>query len=173
MRLLLILTALMLAIAAGVWWKTTRADAGDPEGALQTDPNWGVATFGAAPETPPAQPAVAAQPAAAKENLAVPAEAVLRNPHEKATQGDPKEPPLAANEIKPAAPALAAATDLRYTVKSGETLYRIVMRAYGTAPAELIAEVAKANGLKDPGALKAGQKLKLPSIAGWPAPKPL
>jgi LysM repeat protein len=173
MRLLLILTALMLAIAGGIWWKTTRADAGDPNGALQTDPNLGITTFGALPESPAAPPASGAgQPAPAAANASsekpIPADAVLRNPHERAAGSDPKEPQTAANEIKiPAAPPAPGT----HQVRSGETLYRIVLNAYGTAPPELIQEVAKANGLKDPSALKVGQKVKLPSIAGWPAPK--
>lgn len=182
MRLLLILTALMLAIAGGVWWKTTQAGAGDPDGALLTDPNLGIATFGAQNEAPPPAPGGTATPDAAadanaKKNLAVPAEAVLRNPHERATTGDPKEPPTAANEAPPpaAAPptaqAPAAPKEVAYVVKNGDTLYQIVKRAYGTAATELIADVAKANGLKDAGALKVGQKLKLPSLAGYPAPK--
>lgn len=166
----------MLAIAGGIWWKTTRADAGDPNGALQTDPNLGITTFGVLPETPASVPVANASnpqpaPASASKEKALPADAALKNPHERATSGDPKEPQTAANEIKsapviPAAPAAAG-----HLVKSGETLYRIVLNAYGTAPPELIQEVAKANGLKDPTALKVGQKVKLPSIAGWPAPK--
>lgn len=172
MRLLLILTALMLAIAGGIWWKTARAGEGDPNGALQTDPNLGITTFGAQPETP-AAPASAGGaspvPAAnASSEKAVPADAVLKNGHERATTGDPREPQTAANEVQLAVPA--APGTATHTVASGETLYRIVLKAYGTAPEQLVKEVAAANGLKDPGALKVGQKLKLPSIAGWPAP---
>ncbi len=183
MRLLLLLTALMLAIAGGVWWKTTRSADGDPNGALQTDPGLGIATFGAAPATnsgaaPDHAPPVAAPASSGRGDLALPSEAVLRNPHEQATNGDPKEPPTAANEVKPPpapvtppAAAAPATADRAYTVKSGDTLYQIVKRAYGTAPQELVADVAKANGMKDPSALKVGQKLKLPSLAGYPAPK--
>lgn len=172
MRLLLILTALMLAIAGGVWWKTTRASEGDPNGALQTDPNLGIATFGAPAEPPPAgADAAQAAPASGRGELAVPSEAVLRNPHEKATAGDPKEPPTAANETKPAPPAPPA--ELSYVVQGGDTLYQIVKRAYGSASPELIRDVAKANGMKDPGAIQKGQRLKLPALAGYPAPKAL
>jgi nucleoid-associated protein YgaU len=181
MRLLLILTALMLAIAGGVWWKTTQAGAGDPDGALLTDPNLGIATFGAQEVAPPPATTGAGTPqdATAKKDLTLPAEAVLRNSHERATAGDPKEPQTAANETAPlpAATPPAPATpptapkEVAYVVKSGDTLYQIVKRAYGSAATELIADVAKANGLKDAGALKVGQKLKLPSLAGYPAPK--
>jgi len=172
MRLLLILTALMLAIAGGIWWKTTRADEGDPNGALQTDPNLGITTFGAAPASPAAGAGQgAAAPAAASGEKPIPADAALRNPHERATGGDPKEPQTAANEIKiPAASASAPPAGM-HQVKSGETLYRIVLNAYGTAAPELVQEVAKANGMKDASALKVGQKVKLPTLAGWPAPK--
>lgn len=178
MRLLLILTALMLAIAGGIWWKTTRADEGDPNGALQTDPNLGVTTFGALPENPSSSTTAgagaetAAAPAAAGKEKPIPSDAVLKNAHERATSGDPKEPQTAANEL-PAAPAIAPATGKAssHQVKSGETLYRIVLNAYGTAPPELIKEVSKANGLKDAAAIKVGQKIILPSIADWPAPK--
>lgn len=174
MRLLLILTALMLAIAGGIWWKTTRADEGDPNGALQTDPNLGITTFGALPESPAAPAAGAGQaaPAAASGvEKPIPADAALRNPHERATGGDPKEPQTAANEIKVPAAAASAPPVGTHQVKSGETLYRIVLNAYGTAAPELIQEVAKANGMKDASALKVGQKVKLPTLAGWPAPK--
>lgn len=177
MRLLLILTALMLAIAGGVWWKTTRTPAGDPDGALKTDPNLGIATFGVQEPAPAAPPAPVAA-AAAGGDLALPGEAALRNPHERATTGDPKEPPTAANEapaVRPAAPAqppaAAPAGSVQHVVRSGETLYGIVKKAYGSASPELIADVAKANGLKDPGALKVGQKLTLPTLAGHPAPR--
>jgi len=182
MRLLLILTAMMLAIAGGIWWKTTRSGAGDPNGALQTDPNLGVSTFGAQPPASSEVNAAAKSavgitaPAAADKEKPLPADAVLKNGHERGTTGDPKEPQTAANETPPAVtpPAVSAPAPKEaasHVVKSGETLYRIVLNAYGTAPAELVKEVATANGMKDASALKVGQKLKLPSIAGWPAPK--
>jgi nucleoid-associated protein YgaU len=184
MRFLLVLTALMLAVAAGIWWKTTR-DSGDAPNALDPDPNLGAATFGLLPE--PAAPAPMKESAATPASLtretpaagkdaaplgqASAADAVA--PGSKLTPaggGDPPEPQSAANE-KPAAPPAAAARS--YVVKSGDTFYRIVSRAYGTAPQELLDAVAKANGLRDPSQIKEGQKLTLPSLAGWPAPKKL
>lgn len=168
----------MLAIAAGAWWKTSHADPGpDP---LDPDPNLGVATFGAAPE--PVLPVPAKAPASSEASLPVPAsstpaaeplaEAGAADAQPSATGlppaggGDPKEPQSAANE-----PLSPQAAPLKHVVRSGETLYRIVLRAYGSAPAELVEAVAKANGLRDAGAISEGQTLTLPSLAGWPAPK--
>ncbi|RMH05294.1 MAG: LysM domain-containing protein, partial [Planctomycetota bacterium] len=59
----------------------------------------------------------------------------------------------------------------RYTVRRGDTLYSIVRRAYGVAPASLIAEVASVNGLEDPAALDVGRELVLPEIAGHRPPE--
>lgn len=184
MRFLLVLTALMLAVAAGVWWKTTRADdsALDP---LAPDPSLGAVTFGAQPESKP--PAPAKQPAATPANLpakeaappqpaaaplgeAGPADATApgsgRLP---AGGGDPREPQTPANERpKPAEPPPAP---LQHVVKDGENLYRIVLKAYGTAPEALVDAVARANGLRDAGTISPGQTLTLPSLAGWPPPK--
>lgn len=58
-----------------------------------------------------------------------------------------------------------------YTVKEGDTLYRILMNAYGTAAPDLIEEIAAANHMDDPGAIRAGDKLKLPKLEGYPEPK--
>ena len=196
MRFLLVLTALMLAVAAGIWWKTTRNDAPGP-GALDPDPNLGAATFGLRED--PASPLPLKEPAATNASLsgkaptlpqpgstpplpkASAADAVA--PGSRLTPaggGDPKEPQAAANEklaaaaaaaaTPPAAPANAAAS---YVVKEGDTFYRIVLRAYGTAPQELQDAVAKSNGLRNSAQISAGQKLTLPSLAGWPAPKKL
>lgn len=179
MRFLIVLTVLMLAVGAGVWWKTAHAEAPAP-GALDADPNLGVAIFGAAPAvapppkpTPEAVPASFQSPAASaavppQETLAAAgaADAVASGSGKPpAGGGDPKEPQTAANE-KPAADATTATA----TVQKGDTLYRIVLRAYGTAPKELVDAVARANGLEDAGAISPGQKIRLPSLAGWPAP---
>lgn len=182
MRFLLVLTVLMLTVAAGVWWKTARVSEPAPD-ALANDPNLGAATFGVLPERPAPLPTKEPRatpasleretpepaPAGAPLGAASAADAVAPGSALKpAGGGDPPEPQSAANE-KPAPPAAAGA--VTHAVRSGETFYRIVLRAYGTAPPELIDAVAKANGLRDPSQIREGQQLKLPSLAGWPAPK--
>ncbi len=181
MRFLLVLTALMLAVAAGVWWKTSRED--DPVNALDPDPNLGVTLFGVEPEAPTPtkantsqtaslekEPAIAA-PASSPLGRAGPADAVGAGAQKPpAGGGDPREPQTAANEKQP---TVTTPGPTAYTARDGDTLYRIVLRAYGTAPGELVTAVSKANGMSDPSQLRAGQKLTLPSLAGWPAPKKL
>lgn len=189
MRFLLVLTALMLAVAAGVWWKTTQHDGAVPD-ALEVDPNLGAATFGVAPARsvkPPVKESNSA-PASFSREESQPANAGAAMPEASAADavtpgslltpaggGDPKEPQAAANEKLAAAAAAAAkpVTPATYAVKDGDTLYRIVLRAYGTAPEELVDAVAKANGLRDPSQISVGQAIKLPSLAGWPTPKKL
>ncbi len=193
MRSLLVLTALLLAVTAGVWWKTHRSDSAPEE---PTSAAVGVSVFGAASPTAttdsPAPPRSASAPATPE-------------PPPEAGGGDPREPQVAAGELaaeeaaaareaatreaaarldgggrEVGAAAEAAATSptdapapnvVRHRVGEGETLYRIVLRAYGSAPQELIDRVARANGLDDPSRIAVGQELILPSIPGWPAPK--
>jgi len=187
MRFLLVLTALMLAVAGGVWWKTTRDDSSTP-GALDADPNLGAATFGVLPPragSPPLKESTATNASLTREpplassgstpplGEASAADAVAPGSSlTPAGGGDPREPQSPANEkpsnVTPPAPAAAS-----YAVKDGDTFYRIVLRAYGTAPQELVDAVARANGLRDPSQISAGQTLTLPSLAGWPPPKKL
>jgi LysM domain-containing protein len=65
----------------------------------------------------------------------------------------------------------SASSDLVYTVLANETMYGILLRAYGKASPDLIEAVAAANDLDDPSALKVGQPLRLPLVEGFPAPK--
>ncbi len=60
---------------------------------------------------------------------------------------------------------------LSYTVKDGDTLYRILTNAYGSATPDLIEAIASANELDDPGAISPGDVLKLPEVEGYSKPK--
>jgi nucleoid-associated protein YgaU len=62
-------------------------------------------------------------------------------------------------------------TVLSYTVKDGDTLYRILMNAYGAASPDLIEAIASANEMDDPGAITPGDVLKLPEVEGFSKPK--
>jgi nucleoid-associated protein YgaU len=64
-----------------------------------------------------------------------------------------------------------ASKDVVYTVQEGDTLYRILMNAYGKATPDLIEEIAVANQMDDPGAISPGDELKLPKVEGYPDPK--
>jgi len=68
-------------------------------------------------------------------------------------------------------PTPPVAQDFLYQVAPGDTLYRIVVRHYGTAPESLIDAVAKANGLTDPSRIAVGEDLKLPKVPGFAAPQ--
>lgn len=72
---------------------------------------------------------------------------------------------LAAGTAASAAPAPTAAEETVHAVKPGETLGGIANRAGVSARA-----IATANGLKEPYALKAGQKLKIPRDRKAPPP---
>ncbi len=79
---------------------------------------------------------------------------------EKASPSPPSPPP---------APAVRA--PLQYTVQGGDSLYRIVVRAYGKAPASLIQAIADENHLRDPSQLKVGDVLILPELPDYPTPQ--
>ncbi len=66
--------------------------------------------------------------------------------------------------------ANAASKDIRYTVQEGDTLYRILMKAYNKATPDLIEEIAVANNMDDPGAIHPGDELKLPKVEGYQDP---
>jgi LysM domain-containing protein len=68
---------------------------------------------------------------------------------------------------------LAGDSAVIYIVQSNETMYGILMRAYGKASPDLIEAVAAANHMDDPSALNVGQSLRLPVVPGFPAPKKL
>jgi len=59
---------------------------------------------------------------------------------------------------------------LTYTVKSGDSFYRILQRHYGSADDALLNAVADANQVSDPSALSVGQTLILPVLPGQRPP---
>ncbi len=77
-------------------------------------------------------------------------------------QGEPASPP--------AGEQAAADKSVHYTVQDGDTLYRILMNAYGKATPDLIEEIASANDMDDPGAISPGDVLILPVIEGYQDP---
>lgn len=166
MRTLLALTALMLLLATAVWWKTRPAE--DPVSQTPTtaeDPLQGVVTLGVQGksrladasfpvENPPILPTDAG------------------GDHEGNIEATSATPPPVEPEPAPTPePVIEIPQEVRYTVKSGDTLYRIVMRTYGTAPEELVDAVADANAMDDPGALEVGQELLLPAVSGFQTPR--
>lgn len=191
MRTLLGLTTLMLVLAAAVWWKTRAAD--DPSNLPPTtssNPAEGVVTVGmkpagseesrnsrlgggsfqeAASRTEPVRRGKAdwsesrgddpAQPPADNEDLS--GNQGAENP----APGPGTEPDL---DPEPSPPV---AQDFLYRVAPGDTLYRIVVRHYGTAPESLVDAVAKANGISDPSRIAVGEDLKLPTVPGFAAPQ--
>ena len=84
------------------------------------------------------------------------------------TGGEEEKTPVDESGSEETEPPLSS--ELIHIVKDGETLYRIVLNAYGTAPAELVEAVSTANQLQSSGSIDKGQTLKLPVIEGFPAP---
>jgi len=171
MRTLVALTVLMLALAGAVWWKTAGAgDGGEP--APVTDPGMGRLTMGidgnAARMRDGAPPAVGGQPQDA--GLGGGESAGPEQAGGAQGGGDQTTPPRPEPQPQPAPQPEAVPQPLRHVVKSGETMYRIVLNAYGTAPPELVRAVAAANGIDDPSTIDEGQSLTLPDVAGFPAP---
>lgn len=170
MRTLLALTALMLLLATAVWWKTKPTD--EPVSlppTTQEDPYSGVVTLGTKGKT----------------NLA---DASFPKPKKPVTDGGgdheagngsgnvvvvppkPEPTPVTPPVVEPA-PVVKVPTGKSYVIQSGDTLYRILVRAYGTAPEELVDAVAEANAMTDPSALQVGATLKLPFVSGFQAPQ--
>lgn len=61
--------------------------------------------------------------------------------------------------------------NVAYKVKSGDTLYGIVRRAYGQADRDLVMSVSIRNDMSNPSDLQIDQDLVLPNLDGYPAPK--
>ena len=55
---------------------------------------------------------------------------------------------------------------VRYKIRKGDSMYEIVERAYGKAVPSLITEVARFNGLKDPGRIRAQRPGRLSELLG-------
>lgn len=83
----------------------------------------------------------------------------------------PVQPPVVPTPEPEPEPEPTPSPGVTYTVQPGENLYRIVVRAYGTGPSDLVDAVAEANGMADAGSLAVGQKLTLPLISGFPEPQ--
>lgn len=81
------------------------------------------------------------------------------------------EPQPAPVEVTPEPPVEEELAGLRYTVQSGDTLYGILMRAYGKADEALIDSIAVASDLDDPSQLSVGLTLILPKVPGYQDPK--
>ncbi len=151
-RLVVLLIPVLGALALGVFLLRSRSEA-PASGAVPPDPSQGVVFLGVAPEgaaaiadTNPAKPpppAMGSAPAAVEE---------------------PAPPPA----LKPAA---APPEEITVQIGRGDSLWGLVRRTYGTATPDLIDRVARFNHLKDPGALKAGQTLRLPFLEGFPPPR--
>lgn len=193
MRTLLALTALMMLLATAVWWKTRPGDAPTNLPATTSEDSMrGVSTLGAKeevgtqrnqlaktnfPKTPSSNPSKDARPsdAGGDHEGGTPTPSSLpkdpRTVHNlpvdtKPPAQPPVDPQPVIPQSKPTAPV-----GMSYTVQSGDTLYRIVVRSYGTAPSELVEAVAEANGMRDSASLDVGQKLRLPLISGFPEPQ--
>lgn len=182
MRTLLALTGLMLLLAGAVWWKTRPGDT--PTNLPPTtseNPLRGVSTLGVKEDTTkprnrmadtefPSTPksGMDARPSdAGGDHEATPIPAVIDptppvDPAPPAFEPEPEPTP----DVNP-----VPAVGVRYTVQSGDTLYRIVVNHYGTAPEALVDAVAEANGMRDAGSLGVGQVLELPLVSGFPGPK--
>lgn len=171
MRTLLALTVLMLVLAGAVWWKTRPTE--DHEKLPPTtfnDSRVGVATVGMEPgKTIPTDASFPPRPNSDKDgnhegddtktNLAT-------NPPKE----DSVTPPVVEPNPEPTPPTLVPQV-VTHTIVEGDTLYSLVKRYYGTAPESLVDAVADANNLSDPGSLFLGQKLMMPVIDGFSAPK--
>lgn len=70
----------------------------------------------------------------------------------------------------PAPPAPVA--DFELEVAAGQSLSKIAHAHYGRAPVELVTKLAQYNGMRDPNALRAGMRLKLPPLERLGLSKP-
>jgi nucleoid-associated protein YgaU len=173
MRTLLALTTLMLVLAGAVWWKTRPAEnTNQMPPTTSQDTRVGIATVG----LEGSRPVEASFPTGPKTDGGgdheLPAKTSSNTDSEETTSATPKpvkELPVDTPPVTPTPPVVAAV--LEYTVVSGDSLYGIVRRAYGSAPERLIDAVATANHMDDPSSLNLGQVLRLPIIEGFPAPQ--
>lgn len=162
MRTLIALTVLMLALASAVWWKTTGGGKpGDVPPTSSEETNEGILTIAPESETDPSPGSLDGSASNASGTSGEPKEASM-------TGGEEEKTPVDESGSEETEPPLSS--ELIHIVKDGETLYRIVLNAYGTAPAELVEAVATANQLQSSGSIDKGQTLKLPVIEGFPAP---
>jgi len=72
--------------------------------------------------------------------------------------------PTPVASVAPTAHEAPVAPDSELSVAPGQSLSLICKEHYGTASVALVEALARFNGLKNPDALRAGQKLRLPPI---------
>lgn len=162
----------MLVLAGAVWWKTRPAEnANHMPPTTSSDSRIGVATVGLEGSRPTEASFPASRTTDGGGDHELPATSTPGSTARVAPtplQGD-LEPVVDEPAVMPTPPVVPMV--LKYTVVSGDSLYGIVRRAYGTAPEHLIDAIATANGLDDPSALDLGQVLRLPIIDGFNAPQ--
>jgi nucleoid-associated protein YgaU len=99
------------------------------------------------------------------------------DPVERRAAPAPTPPPPSGTDAEPAAGAPAGEPPpreppaRRHRVRAGETLSQICQGVYGTARAEVVQALARANGLTHPDQLRAGDELVLPprsALTGTP-----
>ena len=171
MRTLLALTALMLVLAGAVWWKTRPAeDLDNMPPTTISDENVGVATIGKEGSAPVEAnyPKKSGSDGGGDHEGPVELDDNNRSGEQSPPDADDLTPPAPPNELEPTPPVAVAIT---HTIASGDTLYGLVTRAYGTAPQALVDAVAAANNMSDPGALEIGQVVTFPEISGFSAPQ--
>ncbi|MGB0952273.1 MAG: LysM peptidoglycan-binding domain-containing protein [Planctomycetota bacterium] len=176
MRTLLALTALMLLLATAVWWKTRPGDAPTNLPATTSEnPMRGVMTLGTDKEVGKQRNQVtdATFPKSNTAKDVRPSDAGGDHEGEVMEAVAPPQPPVQPplDPTPEPEPEPVTPVGVTYTVQQGDNLYRIVVRAYGTGPSELVDAVAEANGMRDAGSLSVGQTLTLPLISGFAAPQ--
>ena len=147
-----LLASLVLLLLGAVFWRTQSSEE-SPR--LDSQPGQGTLILGL--EAPPAK---AVDP--------------VEKPQAEAISLDEPSPAQTSTSAPVPVPATAPVFEkapLAYTVEDGDSLYRIVRKVYGTANDTLIQKIATANQLADAGSLAIGQKLSLPHLEGYPAPK--
>lgn len=83
-------------------------------------------------------------------------------PQQGAAEGDEAPLPSAPEPAQPQDDGWSS--DWELTVEAGQSLSKIAAAHYGTAPSELIAALARYNGLSSPDELREGQRLRLPPL---------
>ena len=153
MRTILVLSSLLLILAAAIWVRTFRTDGQER---TEADPNTGVLFVGIPePADAPLEHALAAD---ADSQLPVPEEVTTAQITQsiETLEADQTTPTEAAFTPEP--------QPISYKVGEGESLWGIIQKHYGKVGEPLIQMVAKANELNDPSMLRPGMTLVLPPI---------
>ncbi|MCP4092931.1 MAG: LysM peptidoglycan-binding domain-containing protein [Planctomycetes bacterium] len=178
MRTLLALTVLMLVLAGAVWWKT-RPEENNQKLPPTTvnDSRVGVSTVGMEPGT--SIPTDASFPPRPNTNPYERPNSDADGDHEgedtktNLAVNPPEEDPVNPTPVEPdpTPPPVVEPQVLMHTIVAGDTFYSLIRSYYGTAPESLLDAVAEANSLSDPGSLNLDQKILMPVIDGFRAPK--